>query len=113
MGAISNGAAESGDVRIPSGKKFYPVLEGLRGAAAILVLFRHIPTYAPPINFQMSYLAVDLFFVLSGFVIANSYEQKLTSEKMSFKEFAVLRVIRIFPLYIIGSLIGLRARLQK
>lgn len=109
MGAISNGATESGDVRIPGGKKFYPVLEGLRGAAAILVLFRHIPTYGPPINFQMSYLAVDLFFVLSGFVIANSYEQKLTSERMSFKEFAVLRVIRIFPLYLIGSLIGLVA----
>jgi peptidoglycan/LPS O-acetylase OafA/YrhL len=46
--------------------------------------------------------------VLSGFVIANSYEQKLTSERMSFKEFAVLRVIRIFP-YLIGSLIGLVA----
>ncbi len=74
MGAISSGATASGEVRIPSsGKKFYPVLEGLRGAAAILVLFRHIPTYITPIHFQMSYLAVDLFFVLSGFVIANSY----------------------------------------
>ena len=90
-------------------KRFFTTLEGLRGAAAILVLFRHITSYIDPFSFQMSYLAVDLFFILSGTVIANAYEKSLLSGAMSFKEFATLRVARIFPLYLFGSAIGLAA----
>lgn len=88
--------------------KFFSTLEALRGLAAILVMVRHI-TYIYPIQFPWSYLAVDLFFVLSGAVIANSYEQKLLSGKMRFSEFAALRLIRIFPLYLLGSAISIFA----
>lgn len=51
-------------------------------------------------------LAVDFFFCLSGFVIAFSYEKRL-SESVTFKDFAVARFIRLYPIYAVGSLIGL------
>ncbi|MGC9199938.1 MAG: acyltransferase family protein [Acidobacteriaceae bacterium] len=51
-------------------------------------------------------LAVDFFFALSGFVIAFSYENRLT-EAMSFGDFAVARWIRLYPVYALGSLMGL------
>ena len=50
----------------------YVALDGLRGVAAIAVVFRHAHVDALP--FAHGYLAVDLFFLLSGFVIARSYE---------------------------------------
>jgi peptidoglycan/LPS O-acetylase OafA/YrhL len=51
-------------------------------------------------------LAVDFFFCLSGFVIAFSYEKRL-AESISFKDFAVARLIRLYPIYALGSLVGL------
>lgn len=85
--------------------EFFPVLEGLRGVASILVMFRHIGKLSP-MQAETSYLAVDLFFLLSGVVIAKSYEQKLLLNKISFSLFVKRRIIRIFPLYLIGSAIG-------
>jgi len=90
-------------------RRFFSVLEGLRGVAAILVMLRHIAPYVYPIRFQESYLAVDLFFILSGAVIANSYERILLSGGMSFRVFVTLRLIRIIPLYLLGSAIGIVA----
>ena len=54
-----------------------------------------------PVNFQESYLAVDVFFVLSGVVIANAYEERLQSA-LSVKQFVWLRLVRLSPLYILG-----------
>ena len=54
------------------------------------------------VRFQESYLAVDLFFALSGVVIANAYEARLHST-LSFKTFMSLRLIRLWPLYILGT----------
>jgi len=51
-------------------------------------------------------LAVDTFFVLSGFVIEHAYGCELRSG-MSFRRFAVIRLIRLYPLYIIGLMIGI------
>ena len=56
--------------------------------------------------FSESFLAVDLFFVLSGFVIANAYEQKL-STGLSLSRFIQIRYIRLYPLYALGTGIGL------
>jgi peptidoglycan/LPS O-acetylase OafA/YrhL len=52
-----------------------------------------------------AYLSVDFFFCLSGFVIAYAYDQKFA--KIGVLEFFKLRLIRLHPLVIIGSLIGL------
>ena len=50
------------------------------------------------------YLAVDFFFVLSGYVMSHAYAQRL--ESMSFSRFVQLRLIRLLPLSLMGLLIG-------
>ncbi len=79
----------------------------MRGLAAILVVLRHISAFILPIDFPSSGLAVDLFFILSGVVIANSYEDRIAAGTISFRSFAAARIIRIYPLYLIASVFGL------
>jgi peptidoglycan/LPS O-acetylase OafA/YrhL len=84
----------------------YVTLDAMRGVAAIAVVAYHADDYfgykfgAP--------LAVDFFFVLSGFVVAHAYDGHLSS-KMSFSQFMEKRAIRLYPLYFLGQLIGLFA----
>ncbi|WP_316829471.1 acyltransferase [Pedobacter aquatilis] len=90
-------------------KKHYEILDGLRGLAAIVVVFFHfmeiaIADYSK--NFiAHGFLAVDFFFCLSGFVIAYAYDSRI--EKVGFTQFAKLRLIRLHPLVLIGSVLGL------
>lgn len=86
---------------------YFSVLDGIRGIAAILVLIRHTTIFFG-VEYPESFLAVDLFFVLSGVVIANSYEQQLLNG-LERRQFVWLRIIRIFPLYILGTLLGVAA----
>lgn len=79
----------------------YPVLDSLRGIAALGVVFHHIPAVAglSAAGFDANFgRMVDLFFVLSGFVIAASYGAKLSSG-FSFSRFAWLRWGRVWPLH--------------
>ncbi len=55
-----------------------------------------------------AYLAPDLFFLLSGFVIAHAYELKLASG-LSVPRFILLRAIRLYPLYIVSVIISIAA----
>ncbi|MBB5062433.1 acyltransferase [Granulicella mallensis] len=81
-------------------------LDALRGLAAILVIMRHSPpVYAQSFVTENSFLAVDFFFCLSGFVIAFSYEQRL-STFLTFKNFFVARLIRLYPIAAIGTVVG-------
>lgn len=77
-------------------------LDGLRGVAALAIAIRHAPFLwreEQPTEFlNDSYLAVDFFFLLSGFVIAHAYGQRLRGE-MSFAAFALARFRRLYPLY--------------
>ena len=61
-------------------KPHYPVLDGLRGVAAILVVIFHIleahSTSHLDLMINHGYLAVDFFFLLSGFVIAYAYDDR-------------------------------------
>ncbi len=84
----------------------YRTLDGLRGIAAIIVMTRHLPEIFGRFTFPRCYLAVDLFFVLSGFVIANAYNARLASG-MGILEFMRIRLIRFFPLYLLAFAIGL------
>jgi len=85
-------------------RKFFPFLDGIRGMAAIFVLTRHTESYW---NFSIfrSYLGVDIFFVLSGFVIAFAYESKLQSGVMSKGRFALVRMIRLYPVYFLAMIL--------
>jgi peptidoglycan/LPS O-acetylase OafA/YrhL len=77
--------------------KYNPALDGLRGIAILFVLLFHIwPEY-----FSFGYVGVDIFFVLSGFLITQIIITKLDSNSFSFKEFYRNRVRRIFPTMLI------------
>jgi peptidoglycan/LPS O-acetylase OafA/YrhL len=82
----------------------YQTLDGLRGLAALAVAIFHVRPLVSP-YFPGGYLAVDLFFCLSGFVLAHAYDRKLASS-MSFGEFARVRLIRLWPMYVVGAALG-------
>lgn len=90
-------------------KNILLTLDGFRGIAALAVAVRHVPEFwggSSPQGFMFeSYLAVDLFFILSGFVLAHAYADALR-EHMQFGQFAALRLVRIFPLYLLSVLIS-------
>lgn len=91
--------------RTPDRRMFYTI-DGLRGIAALLVVCRHIvPLHAGKLNFQSSYLAVELFFLFSGFVIAHAYDKRFATG-MGFWEFVRARLIRLYPLYFLGFAIA-------
>lgn len=80
----------------------YLVLDGIRGFAALVVLWFHASGFA---FFPKGYLAVDLFFLLSGFVIANAYEWKLQAGG-GFPWFFGVRLARLYPTYLAGLIAG-------
>jgi len=94
-----------------SSKPHFQILDGLRGLAAVAVVIFHFMEIAVPDykeNFiAHAYLAVDFFFCLSGFVIAYAYDQRL--KNIGIANFFKLRLIRLHPLVIIGSIIGILA----
>ncbi|MBQ7041223.1 MAG: acyltransferase [Muribaculaceae bacterium] len=97
-------------------KPHYELLDGLRGVAAILVLFYHIFegfSFAEISNeagdgiittLNHGHIAVDFFFILSGFVISYAYDDRW--KKMNTWQFFKRRLIRLHPMLIIGAIIG-------
>ncbi|MGI6073039.1 MAG: acyltransferase family protein [Fermentimonas sp.] len=89
-------------------KPRYEILDGLRGVAALVVILFHcFETYIPVFGTQHinhGYLAVDFFFVLSGFVIGYAYDDRW--EKMTTWGFFKRRLIRLHPMVIAGTVIG-------
>lgn len=83
-------------------------LDGIRGLAAALVLVRHAPGYFGSFQPSQSFLAVDLFFCLSGFVIAHAYQRRLDQGLRPWS-FLKLRLVRLYPLYALGSALGVAA----
>lgn len=87
------------------------LLDGLRGIAALIVLWYHtFEGFATSLSDQRcnhGYLAVDFFFMLSGFVIAYSYDQRLQHRELSLSTFFKRRLIRLHPMVVVGVLIGL------
>ena len=90
----------------------YRTLDGLRGVAALIVVTRHAGDMIPGDLCPESFLAVDLFFLLSGFVIALAYEQRLLAGR-SLLGFLKTRLVRLYPLYALGIGLGLVARLAS
>ncbi len=80
----------------------YLALDGLRGCAALAVVFYHTPwpTHFSGLGFvRNSYLAVDLFFILSGFVIAANYGSRL-HDAGAVRAFLTRRFFRLYPLHL-------------
>jgi peptidoglycan/LPS O-acetylase OafA/YrhL len=84
------------------------MLDFLRGVAAIAVLLYHTE-HAGYLGVQLlpsAYLAVDLFFLLSGFVIAHNYDRKIAGG-MSFADFMAQRLIRLYPCLLLALALGI------
>lgn len=89
-------------------KPHYDILDGLRGVAALTVVCFHLfEAYATShLDQQINhgYLAVDFFFILSGFVVGYAYDDRWKSMKAS--SFIKRRLIRLHPMVVMGALIG-------
>ncbi len=83
-------------------------LDGLRGLFALFVVLFHFNINNAPAflvnNFfvRESYIFVDFFFILSGYVIALTYDDKINSRK-TFMQFLLKRCIRLYPLLLFST----------
>lgn len=90
-------------------RQHFEVLDGLRGTAATAVVIFHfmevaIPTY-DELFIAHGFLAVDFFFCLSGFVIGCAYDERMRTVGLG--TFLKRRVVRLQPLVVLGSVLGL------
>lgn len=89
-------------------KPHYNILDGLRGVAAITVVCFHIfeafATSHLDQRINHGYLAVDFFFILSGFVVGYAYDDRWG--KMKTTDFIKRRIIRLHPMVVMGAIIG-------
>src|SRR3954469_22554885 len=96
-------------IEILQPKRHFEILDGLRGIAALGIVIFHFMEWIfsdSSKNFiGHGFLAVDFFFCLSGFVIGYAYDDRI--RKMGVVEFFKSRLIRLHPLVILGSVLGL------
>ncbi|WP_395393420.1 acyltransferase [Novosphingobium sp. BL-8A] len=85
--------------------RYFDGLDGLRGVAALAVVVHHSHRILGFQPLPHGYLAVDFFFILSGFVIAHAYQAKLASN-MSLVQFAKARFDRLYPMLFLGIVAG-------
>ena len=95
-------------------KPHYELLDGLRGVAALLVVFHHIfegYAFAGSVNgvgdgiiahLNHGYLAVDFFFLLSGFVIGYAYDDRW-QRGFTLSDFFRRRLIRLHPMVVLAQ----------
>jgi peptidoglycan/LPS O-acetylase OafA/YrhL len=90
-------------------KQHFEILDGLRGIAALAVVIFHFMEWVFPDVSQNfighGFLAVDFFFCLSGFVIGYAYDDRI--RRMGVRAFFKSRLIRLHPLVVLGSVLGL------
>ncbi|PZP49159.1 MAG: acyltransferase [Agrobacterium fabrum] len=86
---------------IQSSPERFILLDGIRGVAALFIVHRHAEQFfgRDPAS---SYLAVDLFFALSGFVLAHAYSRKLREGAITSGFFMKARFARLYPLYVLA-----------
>jgi peptidoglycan/LPS O-acetylase OafA/YrhL len=83
----------------------FVTLDAMRGIAAISVMFFHYLASTSYHVFGHGTYAVDFFFVLSGIVLTHSYGSKI-SNNMTFIQFMKVRMIRLYPFIMLGSILG-------
>ncbi|WP_324827183.1 acyltransferase family protein [Qipengyuania zhejiangensis] len=82
----------------------FSTIDAMRGIAAIAVMLFHVREDIG-VDVPGGYLAVDLFFGLSGFVIAQAYQQRIR-DGLGPREFMVRRAIRLWPMLALGAALG-------
>lgn len=104
-------------------KPHYAILDGLRGVAALVVIWYHVfegfATSPLDQHFNHGYLAVDFFFILSGFVVGYAYDDRWkgrimkgsdgtirTGRGMRVRDFLKRRLIRLHPMVVLGAVLG-------
>ena len=90
-------------------------LDSIRGIAALLVVLFHVPLWHPALTSPLirnGYLMVELFFVLSGFVIYSAYANRIASIK-DLMRFQFLRLGRLYPVHFLFLLVYLLIELAK
>ncbi|MDQ0109492.1 peptidoglycan/LPS O-acetylase OafA/YrhL [Chitinophaga terrae (ex Kim and Jung 2007)] len=97
------------DQHLLQSRPHFEALDGLRGLAALSIVVFHLYEFITP-DYTLSpighgYLAVDFFFCLSGFVIGYAYDERAI--KLGARQFFLNRLIRLHPMVIWGSVIGL------
>lgn len=89
-------------------KPHYHILDGWRGVAAITVvcfhLFEAFATSHIDQRINHGYLAVDFFYILSGFVVGYAYDDRW--QTMPIREFIKRRFIRLHPMVVLGAILG-------
>jgi peptidoglycan/LPS O-acetylase OafA/YrhL len=78
---------------------YLPHIDGLRAIAILLVVAYHSGFSI----FSGGFIGVDVFFVISGFLITSQISKLIAAEKFSFKEFYLRRLRRLAPAYLIVS----------
>jgi len=86
--------------------RVFHTLDALRGIAAIGVVVFHMSGAFAPFSMPGGYLAVDLFFMMSGVVLSHAYEARFDAG-MGTLGFMRARLIRLYPLYLLGTLLGI------
>jgi peptidoglycan/LPS O-acetylase OafA/YrhL len=100
-----DGAGDASDWQMRREARSFVTLDGLRGIAAFAVMISHTGRFIG-LEIPEAFLAVDFFFALSGFVLAHAYTERLRTG-MSPRSFLMLRLVRLYPLYILGTAIGM------
>lgn len=87
--------------------RHYDALDLLRGCAAMVVVLYHVAFLFVDdrVMFESGFLCVDMFFMLSGFVIAANYDRKIAAGQ-TLKQFSIDRLARLYPLFVLTTLIG-------
>jgi peptidoglycan/LPS O-acetylase OafA/YrhL len=85
----------------------FVTLDALRGCAAIFVLTRHTRAFWGSLFFFHSYLGVDLFFILSGFVLSHAYDAKIVRRDLPIRQFVLIRLIRLYPLFFFATVLAI------
>ena len=105
--------------QLPENKNYYPFLDGFRGLAVLWVILHHANSHLnwellPEIPFQtfkklayVGFLGVDVFFVISGFLITGLLIEDFNKGKIRLKRFYLRRAFKIIPQYFFILFIGL------
>ncbi len=83
----------------------FVLLDGFRGLGALLIIIGHTMNFWIPFWPSSGAVIVDAFFMLSGFVIAYAYEPRVKAG-LGVSGFMIYRLVRLFPLYLLGTLLG-------
>jgi peptidoglycan/LPS O-acetylase OafA/YrhL len=96
--AVDTGQASQKNIR-------FVTLDGLRGVAALFIVIWHRRWWTIA-DMHYGYIAIDFFWLLSGFVIAHAYGHKLADGSMTIRGFIRVRIQRLWPLIIFGAALG-------